>query len=273
MIRSFMEQIPHWHPGADFSRMEFFIRRLDGTGSSRHPQVPWAEMPLTGFVWLFSGELLADVDGESFLCSAGHLLVIPKGRRFAVRHYPDASGFAGGFSDRILSAEGLKVLSAVKEPLQQAFWFDEALFVGELFNMLSISSEKDDRVFIEKGLDLLISRLNISSGVHFSQRVSSFLDAVFDTESVPGPESRYAAGAGVSLNYLNRIVKRETGRPVGFWIDAARVSRAKSLLRETSKSIIDIAAEIGIYDQAYFSRFFRSRTGMTPTAFRKMMHG
>ena len=86
------------------------------------------------------------------------------------------------------------------------------------------------------------------------------------------PAADYADAMGVTLNYLNRQVKRATGHPVSHWIDMARINRAKRLLKETGLPIIDVGTAVGLDDQAYFARFFRRLTGMTPTAFRKAMH-
>lgn len=90
---------------------------------------------------------------------------------------------------------------------------------------------------------------------------------------MPGTLADYARGAGISENYLSRLVKQSTGRSVGAWIDILRIQRAKRLLSSTSLPIIDIAASVGVEDQSYFSRLFKKETGMTPSAFRKKMQG
>ena len=59
---------------------------------------------------------------------------------------------------------------------------------------------------------------------------------------------------------------------MGSWIDTARVTRAKRLLRDTDSSMIDIAVAVGLDDQSYFARFFKKHTGVTPSEFRKSMH-
>jgi AraC family transcriptional activator of pobA len=47
-----------------------------------------------------------------------------------------------------------------------------------------------------------------------------------------------------------------------------RLLEAKRLLLFTVRSLEDIAYEIGLKDAAYFSRFFRARTGMPPSEWR-----
>ena len=267
-------QIPYWEEGADYSQCPFFIRRMDTTGFSKAAEVPLASLPMVGFLYLTDGEVLTEIEGQSYLCGPGHLLLIPECVPFSIPYYRDAVGYTGGFSSGFLS-EG-KRMPRLAGPVQQAFWFDEGAFVGELFNMLQISFEKGDRPFLESGLDLLLSRIRALSAPALPAVVSRFLDLVFDADRSIGPALDYAVELGLSRNYLNRLVKAATGSSTGEWIEHARVNRSKRLLRETQLPVIDVAAAVGLDDQSYFARFFKRQTGLTPTAFRHLsrkMHG
>ncbi|MBO4263699.1 MAG: helix-turn-helix domain-containing protein [Bacteroidales bacterium] len=244
---------------------------MDTVGYFKPAVVPVAHLPLVGFIYVTSGEVLVDVDGTSFLCQPGQILLIPQQHPFAIRYYRYAVGYTGGFAPSVLpDSKPLRYLSA---PLHQGFWFDEGAFIAELFNMLATSFEKGDSVFVEKGLDLLLSRIKPNLPATIPAAVTSFLDSVFDPGRMPGTIAFYAGQACVSENYLSRLVKQSTGRSVGAWIDIVRIQRAKRLLSSTSRSIIDIAAAVGVEDQSYFSRLFKKETGMTPSAFRKKMQG
>ena len=244
---------------------------MDTVGYVKPADVPAAQLPLVGFIYVTSGEVLVDVDGSPFLCQPGHLLLIPQQHPFAISYYRSAIGYTGGFAPSILP--DTKPLRYLSQPLHQGFWFDEGVFMGELLKMLATSFEKGDRVFVEKGLDLLLSRIKPNLPVSVPPAVSSFLESVFSPERMPGTIASYAEDAFISENYLSRLVKQYTGRSVGAWIDIVRVQRAKRLLSSTNLSIIDIAASIGVEDQSYFSRLFKKETGMTPSAFRKKMQG
>ena len=260
---------PHWSPDADFSSSPFFIRRMDTVGFIKPAEAPAAELPLVCFIYVTSGEVLVDVDGTPFLCQPGHILLIPNHHSFSIRYYRSAVGYTGGFELSLLpDNKPIRYLSA---PIHQGFWFDEGAFMAELFNMLANSFEKGDNVFVEKGLDLLLSRIKPNLPEVIPAPVSSFLESVFNPDSMPGSIAFYADKAGISENYLSRLVKQSTGRSVGAWIDIVRIQRAKRLLSSTTLSIIDIAASVGIEDQSYFSRLFKKETGLTPSAFRKKM--
>lgn len=230
-----------------------------------------AQIPLIGFIYVTSGEVLVDVDGSPFLCQPGQILLIPQKQPFTIRYYRDATGYTGGFAPSSLSdSQSLRYLSA---PHHQGFWFDEGAFMAELFNMLATSFDKGDSVFMEKGLDMLLSRIKPNLPAVIPAAVSSFLESVFAPDRIPGTIALYAEKEGISENYLSRLVKYSTGRSVGAWIDIVRIQRAKRLLASTDLPIIDIAASVGVEDQSYFSRLFKKETGMTPSSFRKKMQG
>lgn len=262
---------PHWSPDADYSSCPFFIRRMDTVGYYKPAEAPVAKLPLVGFIYVTSGEVLVDVDGSSFLCQSGQILLIPQQHPFTIRYYRSAIGYTGGFAPSAVADS--KLLRFLSAPLHQGFWFDEGAFMAELFNMLASSFEKGDNVFVEKGLDLLLSRIKPNLPATIPAAVSSFLESVFDPNRIPGTIAAYAEEAGISENYLSRLVKQSTGRSVGAWIDIVRIQRAKRLLSSTDLSIIDIAASVGVEDQSYFSRLFKKETGTTPSFFRKKMQG
>jgi len=263
--------LPYWHPDADYSSCPFFIRKMDTKGYVKAAQVPMARLPMEGFIFLVDGEVLVEAAGKSYLLTAGHLLLIPKDTPFAIHYYKDAVGHSGGFSPSLVP--GSRTARLLTEPVQQAFWFDEGLFAGELFKMLQAAFERGDLAFLEKGMELLLLRVDPGRTPGMPALVSDFLDRLFRPDEIPGDIAAYAAQLCVSGNYLSRRVKQATGRSVGAWIDIARIGKAKRLLKETDLPVIDIAAAVGLEDQSYFSRFFRQATGQTPSSFRKMMQG
>ncbi len=262
---------PHWNSAIDYSKCRFYIRRMDTSKGAGTYEIPVAGLPLFGFIYVVRGEVLVEADGSSFLCQPGHVLVIPVRYPFSIRYCHDAAGYTGAFSATMLAdAAPLRFLT---HPVHQAFWFDEGVFMGELFNMMMTSYEKNDEIFIEKGLDLFLSRLKAGNAPIVPATVNRFLESIFNPGQPFGTLSSYACAAGISENYLSRQVKRSTGRSVGGWIDIARVQRSKKLLSETSLPIIDVASAVGLDDQSYFSRFFKRQTGQSPRDFRKTMQG
>ena len=61
----------------------------------------------------------------------------------------------------------------------------------------------------------------------------------------------------------------EVGHSVGEELRRVRLARAKDLLAKTEFSITRVAGLVGYADSAYFAKFFRQRTGQTPSEFRR----
>lgn len=260
---------PHWNSDIDYSKVRFYIRRMGSAGRNATDEIPVARLPLIGFIYVTKGEVLVEADGIPYLCQPGHALIIPERCPFAISYYRDATGYSGAFSKSFL--DDAKPLRFLTQPVHQAFWFDEGVFMGELFNMIQVSFDKGDEIFTGKAFDLFLSRIKSGKAVALPDAVNRFLESVFNHDNKIGTVATYADEAGISENYLSRLVKQHTGRTIGEWIDSVRIIRAKRLLAHSNIPVIDVAAAIGFEDQSYFARFFKRETGLTPTGFRKAM--
>ncbi|WP_020599246.1 substrate-binding domain-containing protein [Spirosoma panaciterrae] len=74
---------------------------------------------------------------------------------------------------------------------------------------------------------------------------------------------------GISRVQLYRKVQAQLDRNVIDYINDIRLKRAKFLLRETNKSMTEIATETGFSSAAYFTTFFKQHTKKTPSEYRK----
>ncbi len=79
----------------------------------------------------------------------------------------------------------------------------------------------------------------------------------------------YASKLNVSANYLNILCKKNLHVSATQLIQQRVLLEAKRLLQSTNLSIKEIAFELGFVDHAYFSNFFKSQTGATPTEFKE----
>ena len=72
----------------------------------------------------------------------------------------------------------------------------------------------------------------------------------------------------LSKAYLSSIFKQETGMSIIDYINQARIAHSKTLLTNTTFSLIEIANECSFGDQSYFSRVFKRYEGVTPKQYR-----
>ncbi|KRF02309.1 hypothetical protein ASG89_25015 [Paenibacillus sp. Soil766] len=75
----------------------------------------------------------------------------------------------------------------------------------------------------------------------------------------------------LSLSYLSRYYKEQTGRTVMEYLKEVRIEQAKRLLRDHSISVKEIVQQIGYYDVSSFIRTFKGQVGLTPGEYRKQV--
>lgn len=72
----------------------------------------------------------------------------------------------------------------------------------------------------------------------------------------------------LSPNYLGDLIKKETGKPPQDHIQSKLISIAKERIFDPSKSLAEIAYELGFKHPQHFSRMFKKTTGLAPSEFR-----
>lgn len=72
----------------------------------------------------------------------------------------------------------------------------------------------------------------------------------------------------LSRSYLSTKFKKETGMTLSQYIQEQKIEKAKSLLKTTDRSILEIATYLGFSSQGYFQNVFKKLTGMTPKEYR-----
>lgn len=71
-----------------------------------------------------------------------------------------------------------------------------------------------------------------------------------------------------SKPHLSKLFKRETGQTIIEYLNALRIQESKRLLITTSKSVDEIALEVGFSSPKYFTRSFKLYANDTPSGFR-----
>jgi AraC family transcriptional regulator, transcriptional activator of pobA len=81
--------------------------------------------------------------------------------------------------------------------------------------------------------------------------------------------TEYTRALGVSPQHLTRLCRRHLGCSAKDVIEARLEILARRALLFTEQSVQQVGTRLGFGDPSYFARFFRRRTGMTPSAFRR----
>ena len=138
------------------------------------------------------------------------------------------------------------------------------------------------RDLILSNLELLLNYCNRFYGRQFLTRThvnkdvvsrfESFLAKYFDSDRPQSeglPTVKFCAKEmGYSSNYLSDMLKKETGKNTQEHIHFHLIEKAKNMLLGTEEPVSRIAYTLGFEYPQHFSKLFKSKTGMSPAAYR-----
>ncbi|MGE8429952.1 MAG: AraC family transcriptional regulator [Sphingobacterium sp.] len=137
----------------------------------------------------------------------------------------------------------------------------------------------DDHVLWEliyarvKVIALLISKI-VQDNYHDCEQhqdnpiVAKFVQLIDEWYKSEKSVAFYAEKLNISANYLNVLSNRVLQKSASFLIQERVLLEAKRLLKISDKTIKAIVFDLGFYDNASFSKFFKSHTNMTPSQFK-----
>ncbi len=153
------------------------------------------------------------------------------------------------------------------------------LFI-DLFQKLNTEYQivtKDSLEIIRSYLTIFLfsakKELEFTKEVNFTRNRSqeiafNFENLVINTKSKRQPIEYYAQKMNISSIYLAECVKKETRKTVKQVTNEYLIMESKSLLRQSKKSIAEIAYSLDFQDDSYFIKYFKRYTGLTPKQFR-----
>ncbi|MBI1759928.1 MAG: helix-turn-helix transcriptional regulator [Acidobacteria bacterium] len=81
--------------------------------------------------------------------------------------------------------------------------------------------------------------------------------------------AQLAAQAGLSKFHFQRLFKRALSVSPSRYHINLRMNVARRLLRETKKSVVEVALEVGYANPSHFAQLFRRETGLSPSDYRR----
>jgi AraC family transcriptional regulator len=75
----------------------------------------------------------------------------------------------------------------------------------------------------------------------------------------------------LSPSHFAHVFKETTGMTPLQFVTRQRITRAQQFIRETSRSLIDVALEVGYTSPSHFAQVFRRVVGVTPSSFRSSL--
>jgi len=82
----------------------------------------------------------------------------------------------------------------------------------------------------------------------------------------------YAEKMAISTDHHQKIIKQETGKSPGTFIDEMLIMEIKALLRYSELTITEIANQLEFTDASHLAKFFKKYQSVSPTEYRKKFH-
>ena len=213
-------------------------------------------------------------DGEDYQPSGIALLFHPdliKGTSLG-QHIKDYTFFSYDVHEALHLSEGerqvvMDCFNKINYELRQSIdKHSKKLIVSNIELFLNYCVRFYDRQFI--------TRDHANTGV--IEKFDSLLSEYFQSEKpqeIGIPTVAYFANElHLSANYFGDLIKKETGKTAHEYIQGKLIDVAKEKIFDTTKSVSEVAYELGFKYPQHFTRLFKQQVGSTPNEYRSSLN-
>ena len=173
--------------------------------------------------------------------------------------------------------QNMKYHFVISAALITRYCIEGGMDVGTAFNLSDYYILSADQCFSIKELNSLHSSMcrdytermrTLNSPRGYSKPVALCIAYIYGNLHTRINLHALAEHAGLSVSYLSRLFKSETGMSVTEYIQYKKIETSKNMLRYSDYTVSEIAAVLAFPSHSYFTEIFRKRTGMTPLKYR-----
>ena len=204
------------------------------------------------------------------------------GRAIVMRNKAEAQRLSKKIFELIVIGANNNV-AIIKSKILETFAIVKRYIENNTINSIAVSAYNDiellatitDKNILEKRfaafVTTIMEEMNTMSSKRNSLIVSDVKKYIEDNYDKEISLEDAAAKVCVTPYYLSRLFKKEMGNNFNNYLTDIRLNKAKQLLRNTSKSIKEIAYDAGFNSQAYFCRVFKKKEDKTPSEYIQSM--
>ncbi|HEA79442.1 MAG TPA: helix-turn-helix domain-containing protein, partial [Maribacter sp.] len=162
-----------------------------------------------------------------------------------------------------LTQEKLGNLSIHIKELFTEYQENNVLREAKITNLINYIYIELTRVYTA---DVTIEKFGSTNYSQILEQLESLINIHFYTQKLP---KFYASQLHITTKHLNRVVQKTINKTTTQLISERILLEAKRLIVHSKDNLAGIANTLEFSDYAYFSKFFKSKIGMTPMEFRK----
>ena len=235
-------------------------------------------------VWCSEGRISMVVDHKEITVRKNEALTITSGQYHAFLDVAGAAGFVLEFTYDFMCKSDTDIELIFQNSLFCHFDYNEVIAIAEphaIVDHLSIIAEELQTqpfqylttIHARIGLILVeINRAKIRSGGEVWKPDAlflRFLEFIRNHFKQNYPLAEIAQQLQTTTTRLNELAKLHTGKTAQNVLYGLMISEAKRIIQYENLMLKEIAFKLGFNDPFYFSRFFKSHTGMSPSAYQE----
>jgi two-component system, response regulator YesN len=172
----------------------------------------------------------------------------------------------------ILKARALEIVFAIARAAVEAGANLEEI-LGYKYQCVQNLSKDDSQetlyYFLMKAFDQLFECIYQNRNIRHTAVFTKAKEFIWKNYSQEISLKRLAEAVGINPCYLSHLFRKEMGTSFLQYLTSVRISIAKTLLKQTTMSIMEICLEVGYQDPSHFAKIFGKKEGIHPTEFRK----
>lgn len=146
------------------------------------------------------------------------------------------------------------------------------------YNLSDIYIRKADTAASEQEINLIHSELitdftermaKLKKSSSYCYQVTKCMEYVYDHLHEKLMVSDIAAELGLSVQYLSKLFRTETGIPLNRYILKKKIDAACQMLKYSQYEAVDVGNFLAFSSHSHFIQKFREETGLTPKQYRE----
>jgi YesN/AraC family two-component response regulator len=238
--------------------------------------------------WVIKGGGTLHVDMQEYAIENNSIFCLKPNQAHQFQTRPEMEGFIFSFTDTIFKMDEYDFGWSSQASLFQLFSESRPIGIGGEMDedmkeiVLKMIKEFDNQnshrlellkryfkifhIYLLRSLDENVRSAEQSRETELVRKFMELLDRNFKEKKMV---AEYGGELLVTPNYLNRIVKKNTGFSAGHHIRQRIVLEAKRMGRYSEAGMKEIAYDLGFLDTAHFSRFFKTFGGTNFSEFKR----